>query len=109
MFKRLLAKESAGLGIPENFFDRDLFVGFSGGEKRRVELLAMKLLSPSVIILDEIDSGLDIDAFETIANFLASYKSPERTIIIISHNFEFLKRIGVDRAMVLSDGRLVRE
>ncbi len=63
------------LGIPETFLDRDLNVGFSGGEKRKIEILQMKLLSPKYIILDEIESGLDIDAFRMVAELLSQVKT----------------------------------
>lgn len=108
LFKRFLTKEAASLGISESFFDRDLFVGFSGGEKRRIELLSMKLLDPKIVILDEIDSGLDIDAFELVADFITHFKKEGRTIIVISHNFEFLDRIGIDTTLVLAGGKLAR-
>ena len=93
LFGRFIAKEALALGIDKSFLDRDLFVGFSGGEKRRIELLAMKLLEPKCIILDEIDSGLDIDAFEIVADAIRDAKNPETTLIIVTHNFRFLKRI----------------
>lgn len=104
--KRLFLKEAAALGIPESFLDRDLNVGFSGGEKRRAELLQMKLLNPKLAILDEIDSGLDVDAFRMVANLLASLRSPDRTFLIVTHNFALAEILPPDFVFVMRDGVL---
>ena len=74
IFLRFLKPILQELHIDEKMLDRDLNVDFSGGEKRKIEILQMKLLNPKYIILDEIDSGLDVDAFVTIANFVAKQK-----------------------------------
>jgi Fe-S cluster assembly ATP-binding protein len=96
------------LKIDEAFLERDLNVGFSGGEKRKIEILQMKLIGPKYIILDEIDSGLDVDAFRTVAEFLKSIDTPDNSIIIITHYFTILDYIDVDTVYVMQDGKVVR-
>ena len=75
VFRRMLEKLLPELGLDISFLERDLFVGFSGGEKRRVEILQIELLKPSLIILDEVDSGLDIDALQMLAENIQSWKA----------------------------------
>lgn len=106
--KRLFLKEASSLGIPESFLDRELNVGFSGGEKRRIELLQMKLLNPKFVILDEIDSGLDIDAFRMVAGLLASLRSSERSFLVVTHNFALAETLPPDRVFVMEDGRIAQ-
>ncbi|MDD2916889.1 MAG: Fe-S cluster assembly ATPase SufC [Candidatus Gracilibacteria bacterium] len=105
--RRYLTTLVKELGIPEAFLDRDLNVGFSGGEKRKIEILQMKLLHPKYIILDEIESGLDIDAFRTVAELLARVKSPENTLIIITHNFRMTEFVKPDEVIILKSGEIV--
>jgi Fe-S cluster assembly ATP-binding protein len=109
MFKRFIKPHLAELQIDEAFLDRDLNVWFSGGEKRKIEILQMKLISPKYIILDEIDSGLDLDAFKTVATMLQSLSSPENSIIIITHYFTILDYIDVDRVFVMESWKIVKE
>jgi Fe-S cluster assembly ATP-binding protein len=109
MFKRFIKSHLAELQIDEAFLERDLNVGFSGGEKRKIEILQMKLIGPKYIILDEIDSGLDLDAFKTVATMLKSISSPENSIIIITHYFTILDYIDVDKVFVMKAGRIVKE
>ena len=109
MFKRYIKPHLEELQIDEKFLDRDLNVWFSGGEKRKIEILQMKLIGPKYIILDEIDSGLDLDAFKTVATMLQSLSSPENSIIIITHYFTILEYIDVDRVFVMQDGNVVKE
>ncbi|OIP53154.1 Fe-S cluster assembly ATPase SufC [Candidatus Gracilibacteria bacterium CG2_30_37_12] len=104
---RYLTTLTKELGIPESFLDRDLNVGFSGGEKRKIEILQMKLLNPKYIILDEIESGLDIDAFRTVAELLARVKTPENTLIIITHNFRMTEFVKPDEVIILKGGNIV--
>jgi Fe-S cluster assembly ATP-binding protein len=108
LFKRFIKKYTEELRIDESFLDRDLNVGFSGGEKRKIEILQMKLIWPKYIILDEIDSGLDVDAFRTVAEFLKSIDTPENSIIIITHYFTILDYIDVDTVYVVQDGKVVK-
>jgi len=109
MFKRYIKSHLAELHIDEAFLDRDLNVGFSWGEKRKIEILQMKLIGPKYIILDEIDSGLDLDAFKTVATMLQSLSSPENSIIIITHYFTILDYIDVDKVFVMKSGKVVKE
>ena len=109
LFKRFVKKHLEELHIDEKFLDRDLNVWFSGGEKRKIEILQMKLIWPKYIILDEIDSGLDLDAFKTVATMLQSLSSSENSIIIITHYFTILEYIDVDRVFVMKDGKITKE
>lgn len=106
--KRLFLKEAASLGIPDSFLDRELNVGFSGGEKRRIELLQMKILNPKLVILDEVDSGLDVDAFRMVAELLASLRSPERTFLVVTHNFALTDVFPPDEVLVMEGGKIVK-
>lgn len=108
LFSRFVKPILLTCDIPESFLERDLNVGFSGGEKRKLEVLQLKLLQPRYIILDEIDSGLDIDAFKLVAKMLAEFASPERSIIIITHYFEILESIAVDQVVVMRDGVITK-
>lgn len=106
LFKRFIKKYLEELKIPEEFLTRDLNVGFSGWEKRKIEILQMKLLEPKYIILDEIDSGLDVDAFRTIAQLLKGLVSPTNSLIIITHYFNILEYVPYDEVIVLEDGKV---
>lgn len=109
MFKRFIKSHLEELQIEEAFLERDLNVGFSGGEKRKIEILQMKLIGPKYIILDEIDSGLDLDAFKTVATMLQSLSSEENSIIIITHYFTILDYINVDKVFVMKSWKVVKE
>ncbi len=109
VFKRFIKKHLASLHIEESFLNRDLNVGFSGGEKRKIEILQMKLIGPKYIILDEIDSGLDLDAFRAVAELLQSISSNENTLIIITHYFKILEYINVDKVYVMKDGLVKKQ
>ena len=103
LFKRFVKKYLDNLHIDEKFLDRDLNVGFSGWEKRKIEILQMKLIGPKYIILDEIDSGLDLDAFRAVAELLSQLSSENNTFIIITHYFKILEYIDVDTVYVMKD------
>lgn len=90
VFKRMVEKILPELHIEPKLLERELFVGFSGGEKRKIELLQIALLNPKIIILDEIDSGLDIDALSVLEEQINKWKSEEKTLLIISHNLHLL-------------------
>jgi Fe-S cluster assembly ATP-binding protein len=107
LFRRYVMTFAKDLGIPETFLDRDLNVGFSGGEKRKIEILQMKLLSPKYIILDEIESGLDIDAFRMVAELLSQVKTWDNTLIIITHNFRMTEFVTPDEVVILKGGEIV--
>ena len=95
-------------GLDVKFLDRDLYVGFSGGEKRRIEMLQVALLDPQVIVLDEIDAGLDIGAIDILSKQIEKWRSEAKLIIIISHNFHLLDAIRVDKVLILKSWRIDR-
>ncbi len=105
----MVEKILPGLGLDISFLDRDLFVGFSGGEKRRIELLQIALLDPSIIILDEVDSGLDIDAIDILRQHIDKWHSLGKTIILITHNFHLLDTIDVDKIIIMREGSIDRQ
>jgi Fe-S cluster assembly ATP-binding protein len=105
-FKSLIEPLLEELKLHKEFLRRDLNVGFSGGERRKFEILQMKLLQPKYIILDEIDSGLDVDAFKVVASLLASLNSGENTFIVITHIFSILDFVPVDEVIVLRKGAI---
>lgn len=109
MFKRFIKKHLKELNIDEKFLDRELNVWFSGWEKRKIEILQMKLIWPKYIILDEIDSWLDLDAFRTIALMLTKISSENNTLIIITHYFKILEFIDLDKVYVMKDGNIIKE
>ena len=108
VLKTVRAKASA-LNISEDMLKRALNVGFSGGEKKRLEILQMALFEPKLAILDETDSGLDIDALRLVAEGVNSLRSPERAMLVITHYQRLLDYIVPDRIHVLAKGRIVAE
>jgi Fe-S cluster assembly ATP-binding protein len=103
-----LARAKAGeLRIDFDMLKRALNVGFSGGEKKRMEILQMAMLSPRFLILDETDSGLDIDALRIVADGVNALRSPDRAMLVITHYQRLLDYIKPDRVHVLSAGRIV--
>lgn len=109
IFKRHIKKYLEELNISETFLDRDLNVWFSWGEKRKIEILQMKLIWPKYIILDEIDSWLDLDAFRAVASMLKDLSSENNSLIIITHYFKILEYIDVDKVYVMKDWKVERE
>lgn len=109
LFSRFIKKYLDELTLPEEFLQRELNVGFSGGEKRKIEILQMKLLTPSYIILDEIDSGLDLDAFKSVVSFLSSIKTEEISFIIVSHYFTIFDSLWIDKVFVMKSWKIVQE
>jgi Fe-S cluster assembly ATP-binding protein len=102
-------REAAGrLGVSQEMLRRALNVGFSGGEKKRNEILQMALLEPRLAVLDETDSGLDIDALKIVADGVNALRSPDRGMIVITHYQRLLNYIVPDVVHVLSRGRVVR-
>jgi Fe-S cluster assembly ATP-binding protein len=108
IFRRMVEKMLPEYGIDSKFLDRDLYVGFSGWEKRRIEMLQVALLDPRVIFLDEIDSGLDIGALDTLARQIEKWRSMSKIIVIISHNFHLLDTISVDKVIIMKDWQIDR-
>ncbi len=106
---KTVRKKAAALNVSEEMLKRALNVGFSGGEKKRLEILQMALFEPKLAILDETDSGLDIDALRLVAEGVNSLRSPERAMLVITHYQRLLDYIVPDRIHVLAKGRIVAE
>jgi Fe-S cluster assembly ATP-binding protein len=96
------------LNISQDMLKRPVNVGFSGGEKKRAEILQMAVLQPSLCVLDETDSGLDIDALRVVADGVNALRSPERAMIVITHYQRLLDYIVPDLVHVLSDGAIIK-
>lgn len=106
-FLKLAREKAAALKIDFEMLKRALNVGFSGGEKKRMEILQMAMLSPRFLILDETDSGLDIDALRIVADGVNALRSPDRAMLVITHYQRLLDYIKPDRVHVLAGGRIV--
>jgi Fe-S cluster assembly ATP-binding protein len=106
-FLKLARLKAGELKIDFDMLKRALNVGFSGGEKKRMEILQMALLSPRFLILDETDSGLDIDALRIVADGVNALRSPDRAMLVITHYQRLLDYIKPDRVHVLAAGRIV--
>jgi Fe-S cluster assembly ATP-binding protein len=107
-FMKLVKKSADDLGISQDMLKRALNVGFSGGEKKRNEILQMALLQPKLAILDETDSGLDIDALKIVSEGVNKLRSPDRSFVVITHYQRLLNYIKPDVVHVMSKGRIVR-
>ena len=106
-FLKLAREKAAALKIDFEMLKRPLNVGFSGGEKKRMEIFQMAMLSPRLLILDETDSGLDIDALKIVSEGVNALRSPDRAMLVITHYQRLLDYIKPDRVHVLSAGRIV--
>ena len=106
-FLKLAREKAAALKIDFDMLKRALNVGFSGGEKKRMEILQMAMLSPRFLILDETDSGLDIDALRIVSEGVNALRSPDRAMLVITHYQRLLDYIKPDRVHVLAGGRIV--
>jgi len=106
-FLKQVKAASAALKMDFDMLKRPLNVGFSGGEKKRMEILQMALLEPSLLILDETDSGLDIDALRIVAEGVNALRGPDRAMLVITHYQRLLDYIKPDRVHVLAAGRIV--
>ena len=106
---KLVRAKAKTLNVSEEMLKRALNVGFSGGEKKRLEILQMAIFEPKLAILDETDSGLDIDALKLVAEGVNSLRSPERAMLVITHYQRLLDYIVPDRVHVLSNGRIIKE
>ena len=107
-FLKLVKEKSSELGIDEKILSRQLNVGFSGGEKKKNEILQMKILDPNLSILDETDSGLDIDALKIVAKGVNSSRNNEKSFLVITHYQRLLDHIKPDFVHVLSDGKIIK-
>src|SRR5437660_9135115 len=107
-FLKLIREKLQVLHIEEDLLKRPVNEGFSGGEKKRNEIFQMAVLDPRLAILDETDSGLDIDALRIVANGVNSLRSPDRAMIVITHYQRLLEYVVPDRVHVMDNGRIVR-
>jgi Fe-S cluster assembly ATP-binding protein len=105
-FLRLVRTEAGKLGISDEMLKRPLNVGFSGGEKKRMEILQMALLEPTLCVLDETDSGLDIDAVRVVAEGVNALRSPDRAMLVITHYQRLLNYIVPDKVHVIAGGTI---
>jgi Fe-S cluster assembly ATP-binding protein len=105
-FLRLIRAKAAELGVTDEMLKRPLNVGFSGGEKKRMEVLQMTMLDPSLCVLDETDSGLDIDALRIVADGANRLRGPGRSMLVITHYQRLLDFIVPDKVHVLAHGRI---
>ena len=109
-FKKLLNSAMEVLQMDAEYADRELNVGFSGGEKKKAEILQLLVLKPKLAILDETDSGLDVDAVKTVSAGIKAYKEQTGgSLLIITHNTKILEALSVDRTHVIADGRIAAE
>ena len=107
-FKKELEENMKKLGIDPSYSLRDLNVGFSGGEKKKNEILQLLTLKPKLAILDETDSGLDVDAIRTVSRGINLYKNENNAILIITHSTKILESLHVDKVHILVDGHIVK-
>ncbi len=107
-FLRLVREKAKDLHIDQEMLKRPVNVGFSGGEKKRNEILQMALLEPKLCVLDETDSGLDIDALKVVAEGVNRLRSPDRSMIVITHYQRLLDHIVPDVVHIMAKGRIVR-
>jgi len=106
---KLVRQRASALQVPEEMLKRALNVGFSGGEKKRLEIVQMAIFEPLLAILDETDSGLDIDALKLVADGVNALRAPNRSMLVITHYQRLLDFIVPDRVHVLAGGRIVAE
>ncbi len=107
-FKKEMKEVMTNLKMNLNYSRRDLNVGFSGGEKKKNEILQMLMLNPKLAILDETDSGLDVDAVRTVSEGIKMFKNDDNAVLIITHNAKILDELDIDYVHVLVNGRIVK-
>ncbi|MBI2343956.1 MAG: Fe-S cluster assembly ATPase SufC [Deltaproteobacteria bacterium] len=107
-FREALMAQMAALDMPKEFASRYVNDGFSGGEKKRLEILQLAMLTPKLCLLDETDSGLDIDALKIVANGVNTYMTPERSVLLVTHYQRLLNYITPHKVHVMSAGKLVQ-
>ena len=107
-FKKQLEENMEKLNMDKSYASRDLNVGFSGGEKKKNEILQMLMLEPKLAILDETDSGLDVDAIKTVSKGIKLYKNDENAVLIITHSTKILKGLDIDYVHILVNGKIVK-
>ena len=107
-FTKEVEKDMNELDMKYEYVNRDFNVGFSGGEKKKNEILQMLLLNPKLAILDETDSGLDVDAIRTVSKGISLFKNEENAVLIITHSTKILQELKVDKVHILVDGKIVK-
>ena len=107
-FLKLMRAKLKELGMSDEYLKRAVNVGFSGGEKKRNEMLQMAMLEPSLAVLDETDSGLDIDALKAVAEGVNAMRAPERSMLVITHYQRLLDHIVPDHVHILAGGRIIK-
>lgn len=107
-FLKLIRERQKALGMSDEMVRRAVNVGYSGGEKKRFEMLQMAMLEPTLAVLDETDSGLDIDALKTVSDGINALREPDRAMLLITHYQRLLDYVVPDVVHVLSDGKIVR-
>ncbi|MGM0518141.1 MAG: Fe-S cluster assembly ATPase SufC [Campylobacterota bacterium] len=107
-FLKLVKEQTSKFNLDKKLLQRDLNEGFSGGEKKRNELIQLLLLNPDLIMLDEIDSGLDVDAIKTVANVINSMLDGKKSILMITHYDRLLELIKPDFVHIINDGKIVK-
>lgn len=105
--KKELEEKAKTLNMPTSLIGRDLNVGFSGGEKKKNEILQMLCLNPKLAILDETDSGLDVDAIKTVSAGINAFKKKDNAVLIITHSSRILQGLSIDKVHILIDGKIV--
>lgn len=107
-FRKELYQQMKELNMDESYASRYLNVGFSGGEKKKSEILQLAVLNPKLAILDETDSGLDVDAVKTISESINKFRNKDNAILIITHITKILDNLPVDYVHIMSDGKIIR-
>ena len=107
-FKIELVKYMKALKMNTKYMSRNLNVGFSGGEKKKNEILQLLVLNPKLAILDETDSGLDVDAIKTVSKGIEMYRNDDNAVLVITHNTKILHSLKVDYVHILVDGKIVK-
>lgn len=107
-FKRQIEENMNKLNMNKNYASRDLNVGFSGGEKKKAEILQMLTLNPKLAILDETDSGLDVDAIRAVSSGINMFKNDENAVLIITHSTKILENLDVDYVHILVNGKIIK-
>jgi len=106
LVKGKIKNASEGLGLKAD--GRELNVGFSGGEKKKAEIVQMEILQPRLVLLDEIDSGLDVDALKAVAKAINKMRKPDRTFLLVTHYSRILKYVKPDFVLIIKDGKIVK-
>jgi len=106
-FKKSMKHALKLLNMSESYTERDLNVGFSGGEKKKAEIFQLLMLNPKLAILDETDSGLDVDAVKTVSNGIQEFQKNGGTLLIITHSTRILDALNVDKTHILANGKII--